>query len=200
MKLEIKRHTGYVNAVAEIKNTYIYRNNLIGEKVKSCGCITKRHEMAETKLYSVWANMKYRCNTPSCHAYHNYGGKGVKVCEEWNDDFLSFYKWAIENGYKEGLTIDRIDSNGDYEPSNCRWVTLGENVSKSNKSPRRKADKGTYFGISPNNEYVEFENANKFAKENNLNAGVVRAVARGEKYKNSTYKGWRFGYVSDIIK
>ena len=86
-------------------------------------------------LYTMYLGMKKRCYTPSTSGYDNYGGKGIKVCEEWKNDFSVFYKWAINNGYyydteetrKQRLSIDRIDNKGDYSPTNCRWIPLSEN-------------------------------------------------------------------------
>ncbi|MBR6613178.1 MAG: hypothetical protein IKK84_00235 [Clostridia bacterium] len=67
--------------------------------------------------------MKARCYNKNVERYKNYGGRGIKVCDEWRDDFMAFYQWAIKNGYQDSLTLDRKNVNGDYEPSNCRWVT-----------------------------------------------------------------------------
>lgn len=97
---------------------------------KSCGCLAreqtvarfKTHGMFGTPLYRVWAAMKARCYNPDVSSFSHYGGRGIKVCDEWAE-FESFYRWAINNGYKRGLSIDRIDNEGDYRPSNCRWVS-----------------------------------------------------------------------------
>lgn len=77
-------------------------------------------------LYNTWQNMKQRCLNPNHPKYHRYGGRGIDICKEWHD-IRGFQKWAIENGYKPNLTIDRIDNDGNYEPSNCRWVTQSKN-------------------------------------------------------------------------
>ena len=83
--------------------------------------------MRKCKLYRTWVNIRNRCNNPNASDYKYYGGKGIKVCKEW-DTFNAFEKWAKNNGQDDSLTIDRIDSNGDYCPENCQWISLAENI------------------------------------------------------------------------
>lgn len=86
-----------------------------------------QHGLCDHPLYSVWLGMKSRCLNPRNSAYANYGGRGIKVCQDWMDDFSAFFGWAMARGYERGLHIDRMDSDGDYEPGNCRFVTQAEN-------------------------------------------------------------------------
>lgn len=93
----------------------------------------KTHGMSRTRIYYMWKNMKGRCTRESCDRWSRYGGRGIKVEEPWFSSFISFYEWAIVNGYQEHLTIDRIDEDGNYCPGNCQFITSEENTSKSNK-------------------------------------------------------------------
>ena len=87
-----------------------------------------KHGLSKTRIHRIWHSMYCRCYYKTTNQYKNYGGKGIKVCEKWKhiDGFIKFYNWSMENGYTDELTLDRIDNNKDYEPSNCRWVTSKE--------------------------------------------------------------------------
>lgn len=113
--------------------------NLTSGVTRSCGCYNAEkihgsypiHGQSRTLLYDTYYSMRKRCYLPSNASYKHYGGRGIKVCDEWLNDYMCFYNWALNNGYKEGLSLDRIDCNGDYEPQNCRWVTM--KVQQNNK-------------------------------------------------------------------
>lgn len=100
----------------------------------SCGCYNKevskeantKHGMYQSRIYRIWSAMKGRCLNPNNDSYKNYGGRGITVCDEWKSDFDAFAKWAKKSGYKDYLTIERKNVNGNYSPSNCTWATLDE--------------------------------------------------------------------------
>jgi hypothetical protein len=138
-------------------------------KVKSCGCLyfqsnkgrNVTHGKAGTRIYQIWSSMKGRCTNTKNLAFNDYGGRGIEVCEEWRSDFTSFYDWAVSHGYRDDLTLDRIDNNGNYEPSNCRWATY-----KEQENNRR------------NNRIIMYENreytVSQLAKKLNISPAALR--------------------------
>lgn len=173
-KLETRLINGkwvrYGKFLCIIDNKIVERRINIGKRDKSCGCcqyIKKyKNEEYKTRLYNIWALMKSRCSNTNNKDFINYGGRGIKICPEWMDKlkgFINFRDWAIQNGYNELLQIDRIDNNGNYEPNNCRWVTIKEN------SWNRRTNK------------LSFEIANRIRKEHQEN--LITRKELSIKYK-----------------
>ena len=136
-------------------------------KANSCGCKMIPHQNCDCygRLHRIWKEMKKRCYNANGKDYPIYGGRGITVCEEWKDNFPAFREWAIAHGYNDELSIDRIDSNGNYEPDNCRWA---DNITQSNN--RRT------------NVYVEIDGEMHTYAEWSRITGIDRAIIRG-RYK-----------------
>lgn len=117
------------------------KHSILKGLTKSCGCL--HSEIAKsvnskpydttTRLYRIWTHMRGRCYTKSDKKYKNYGGRGIKICSDWND-FSNFESWAYSNGYNDNLTIERIDVNGDYEPDNCTWISVSAQTANKTTS------------------------------------------------------------------
>ena len=113
---------------------YVSTNGLTSGRQKSCGCQSYKgehngqysHGLSNHKLNSLWRGIKTRCYNQKSKSYKYYGAKGISMCDEWKNDFKTFYNWCIANGYDENLTIERIDYKGNYEPNNCKFISIQE--------------------------------------------------------------------------
>jgi len=127
------------------KITCVQSDNLKNGHTKSCGCLrklgnNKRHGLHKSRLYNVFMTMKSRCYNKNCKEYRLYGARGIGICDQWINDVSKFADWANANGYKQGLAIDRIDVDGNYEPSNCRFVTPTENARNRRNNVKWKGE------------------------------------------------------------
>lgn len=138
----------------------VIRNSLVCGNTRSCGCLDQenkktmhlKHGMAKTRIWKIWIGMRSRCEHEKDKSYPYYGGRGISVCEEWSE-FEQFLEWAIQSGYDDTMTIERIDTNGDYCPENCRWATRKEQTRN-----RRITKKVMYNGKEiPLGEVAEIE-------------------------------------------
>jgi len=135
---------------------------------KSCGCISRqrmidrnfKHGKSKTRIHRIWSAMKQRCHDKNKSNYQYYGGRGIKICKEWMV-FQNFHNWAIANGYNDNLSIDRIDSNGNYEPDNCRWATKKQQANNIRT-----------------NHFIEYNNKKQTIAAWSKETGIAKSVIR----------------------
>lgn len=175
-----------------IKDTML--TEVINGKIKSCGCYNREkagknlitHNLSGTRLYRIWKDMRRRCNNPNRNNYIHYGARGITYSEEW-DDYKVFHEWAMSNGYDDALSIDRINHNGNYEPSNCRWIPISEQNSNTCRQKPFKA-------ISPDGIEYTSRVIKDFAKEHNLHRAGISDCLNG---RYSHHRGWKFERLNE---
>lgn len=156
----------------------------------------QKHGMSNSRLYRIWKNMKSRCHCPNASKYNLYGGKGIKVCNEWENSFKCFYEWAMDNGYRDNLTIDRINPDKNYEPNNCRWATYKEQNShlsgkagkiftevliEYNGEKNNLTEWGNKLGINPKTLHARYERG--WSIERMLKTPTIKEIKRGKDGK-----------------
>lgn len=170
-------------------------SRLTSGNTKSCGCIKKelnktraiKHGYYNNRLYKIWYDMKRRCYNKNRKSYRYYGAKGIKICNEWLNDFSNFYNWAMNNGYNDTLTIERIDYNGNYCPKNCKWISLGEQAQNTS-----------------HNHFITFKNKTmtitQWSKELGINRKTIRErLNKGWKIENVLSQQKYTGYNTDNL-
>lgn len=171
----------------------VIAENLRKERVISCGCYkdentakrSKTHGMSKTRLYHIWGLMKKRCNDPHSINYERYGGRGITVCDEWQKSSDAFLEWALSHGYREDLTLDRIENDKGYSPENCRWATAKEQ-GRNQRTNRRLTMNGETRTLS---EWVEITGINDATIRSRLKRGwnVERALSEPVDRSKRTY-------------
>lgn len=159
-------------------------SKLLQNITRSCGCFAREqakklnttHGLSKTRLYKTYSQMKIRCLNPKNPAYKSYGGRGIKICEEWLKDFKVFYSWAMTNGYNDSLSIDRIDVNGNYEPDNCRWVDA-KTQCNNRRSNEQIEFKGVKHSIAEWAEIYKIKKSVLWARLKKLNWPFEKAIA-----------------------
>ena len=136
----------------------------------------KKHGGKGSRLYECWRHMRYRCDNKSNQAYPMYGGRGIKVCAEWYD-FGKFQEWALENGYSDNLTLDRIDVNGNYEPKNCRWADAVVQMNNRRSTP--------HYTLGDKSLTIS-----EWARETGIpRSTILNRLKRGWSFKDAVEKG-----------
>ena len=179
-------------------------SNIKNGSTKSCGCyniqkIIERnsvHKLSYTKLYRIFATLKDRVLNSKNKHYINYGGRGITICDEWKNDFMSFYNWAILNGYSDKLSIDRIDNDGGYSPENCRWTT--QTIQCRNTRIQKNNISG-YKGVSYNKRQGDYR-AQIRVNLKSIHLGYFKtAIEAGVVYNNYIIENNLEGFILNEI-
>ena len=161
--------------------TKVLKTNLSNNHTKSCGCLRKentlsaKHGKCHDNLYKIYYGIIKRCYNKNDQAFKNYGARGIVVCQEWLDDFMNFYNWAIDNNYRDGLSIDRIDNDGNYGPSNCKWSTPKQQA-RNRRSNKNYTINGETHCLKEWCEILELKYETAHARINQLHWSIEKAL------------------------
>lgn len=171
------------------------KGNLNSGNTTNCGCIkakkliarSTKHNLSKTRIYGLYLSMKDRCYNSNCYAYKWYGLNGIKVCDEWRNNFVAFYDWAMANGYKDNLSIERIDVNKDYEPSNCCWIPFKKQHENTRNAIRIKTKNGFTFVKDIAFKYkipksTLYSTIRKIDKKDLTEENIINKIKRSNKY------------------
>lgn len=177
----------YWKCVCDCGNIKIVSSSSLRRNLtKSCGCLNlettgrlnRSHGLSKTRLHKIWEMMRLRCNLPTYTYYNDYGGRGITVCNTWNNSFIEFYNWANQNGYDEQLTIERIDVNGNYEPDNCTWATRLQQ-GRNKRNTIKINDNGEYLTIRELSEKYNIHESNLYHRLNKMKLALNEALNYG---------------------
>jgi hypothetical protein len=165
------------------KSVVVPSNNLVQGHTNSCGCMAleirsmnhKTHGLSHTPLFRVWCSMRARCENPKNTRYDRYGGRGIVVCDRWRNSFLDFYNDVV-SGYANGLQLDRIDNDGNYEPTNTRWVPPAQNARNSKVCKLSEADAGLVRSL------LEIADCKTVAQMFDVHAQTIRSIMRNKAW------------------
>lgn len=172
---------------------YKTRHSILNSKSHKCKICNP--PVRNEKLYHVYHGIIQRCQNNKCPSFKKYGAKGISIADEWLESYENFKRWAFNNGYKDGLTIDRINPDMGYAPENCRWISLSENSGRANIGKHKNKSKLRFmYALSPDGKVIKINNISKFSRDYSLNYSSVSAILHGRNKRN-TYSGWTF--ISD---
>lgn len=197
--------------------------NLRRGATKSCGCYRSEYVKNQKQMYPrdvrirrlryIWHGMKRRCEDPKHKGYESYGGRGITVCNEWRD-YVTFARWAISHGYDDGLTIDRINNDGNYEPNNCRWVTIKEQLRNTrrnhlgtiNGTTKTVTECAEEYGLDPNTVLTRMSKGmslqESLLKKTHRHGGrgiPIRCIDTGEEFQSVTAVSEKYGFNTSCI-
>ena len=147
----------------------------------------EKHGESRTRLYKIWADMKARCSCIGSVSYIRYGARGIEVCEEWRNSYVAFRDWALNNGYTDDLTIERVNVDGNYEPDNCKFITWKDQYLN------RRCNRD-FIATSPDGLDYESNHIANFSKEHDLNSKMVSRVLHGHR---KHHRGWSFKFKEE---